>query len=97
MLEGKDKHLKSIHSQVCSDQSSKDRNLPTRQKNLPSPPRADLILSILIPVYNEEYYIEQVLEAVLGTSLPERVAREVVVVDDCSTDDTREILKAVCG
>jgi glycosyltransferase involved in cell wall biosynthesis len=50
-------------------------------------------LSILIPVYNESYYIEQVLEEVLSAPLPEGMAREVIVVDDASTDDTPEILR----
>jgi glycosyltransferase involved in cell wall biosynthesis len=50
-------------------------------------------LSILVPVYNEEYYIEQILEEVLSASLPEGMDREVIVVDDASTDGTREMLR----
>ncbi|TLM65396.1 MAG: glycosyltransferase family 2 protein [Deltaproteobacteria bacterium] len=48
-------------------------------------------LSIVIPVYNEETTIAEILRRVLGVSLP-GLEREVVVVDDCSTDGTRELL-----
>lgn len=48
-------------------------------------------LSIVIPVYNEQATIAEILRRVLGVSLP-GLEREVVVVDDCSTDGTRELL-----
>ena len=48
-------------------------------------------LSILIPVYNEAATVERAIEAVLAADLP--VATELVVVDDGSTDGTREILE----
>lgn len=47
-------------------------------------------LSVVIPVYNEIRTIESVLKAVTQT-LPE-VEKEIVVVDDGSTDGTRELL-----
>jgi glycosyltransferase involved in cell wall biosynthesis len=47
-------------------------------------------LSILIPVYNEAATVEQALDEVLEADLP--IDRELVVVDDGSTDGTREIL-----
>ena len=49
-------------------------------------------LSILVPVYNERTLVERSLEAVLGAPLPENMDRELVVVDDCSTDGTSSIL-----
>lgn len=49
-------------------------------------------LSVLIPVYNERYYAEELIERALAAPLPEGVERELVVVDDCSTDGTAEIL-----
>src|SRR5438477_10650812 len=49
-------------------------------------------LSVIIPVYNEELYVEEVLEHVLALELPFDLALEVIVVDDGSTDKTREIL-----
>ena len=45
-------------------------------------------ISILIPAYNEAPFIERVLRKVLATS----VEKEVIVVDDGSTDATAEIL-----
>src|SRR3954453_11820706 len=49
-------------------------------------------LSILMPVYNERATIEEAIREVLATDLP--VDFELVVVDDGSTDGTREILDA---
>jgi len=52
-------------------------------------PAADLVLSVLIPVYNERETIERLLDEVHSVSL----RKEVICVDDCSTDGTREVLK----
>jgi glycosyltransferase involved in cell wall biosynthesis len=49
-------------------------------------------LSILIPIYNERYSIRELLRRVLSVSLPNDMEREVIIVDDGSTDGTREIL-----
>jgi glycosyltransferase involved in cell wall biosynthesis len=45
-------------------------------------------LSILIPVFNEIRTLEQVLDTIESTSFP--VEKEIVIVDDCSTDGSRE-------
>ncbi|MCP3979789.1 MAG: glycosyltransferase family 2 protein [bacterium] len=50
------------------------------------------LLSIVIPAYNEEATVASLVDAVLTVSLPEGVERELVIVDDGSTDRTREIL-----
>jgi len=47
-------------------------------------------LSVVIPCYNEAGTIEKVADAVLGAPGPDK---EIIIVDDCSTDSTREILK----
>lgn len=47
-------------------------------------------VSILIPAYNEEEFIPELLRRVLHAPLPEGVEREVLVVDDGSTDGTAE-------
>jgi dolichol-phosphate mannosyltransferase len=48
-------------------------------------------VSIIIPVYNEFRTFEQVLERVRRAALPEGCEKEIVVVDDGSTDGTSEI------
>jgi len=45
-------------------------------------------LSILIPAYNEEETLQEVISRVTEVALE----KEIIVVDDCSTDRTREIL-----
>jgi glycosyltransferase involved in cell wall biosynthesis len=51
--------------------------------------RATLKLSVLVPVYNERNTIEFILDEIHAT----RIAKEIIVVDDCSTDGTREVLQ----
>jgi glycosyltransferase involved in cell wall biosynthesis len=46
-------------------------------------------LSVVIPVYNEERWISEVVRRVQAISIP----KEIVIVEDCSTDNTRNILK----
>jgi glycosyltransferase involved in cell wall biosynthesis len=49
------------------------------------------MLSILMPVYNERERVERAIAEVLETELPTEF--ELIVVDDGSTDGTREILR----
>jgi glycosyltransferase involved in cell wall biosynthesis len=48
-------------------------------------------LSVVIPCYNERATIAAVLTAVENSPYPDK---EIIVVDDCSTDGTRELLQA---
>lgn len=48
-------------------------------------------LSVVIPVYNEERWILEVLRRVQAVELP----KEVIIVEDCSTDRTREVLATI--
>src|SRR5437879_7725719 len=50
-------------------------------------------LSILMPVYNERTVVERCISLVLTAPLPENMERELVIVDDCSTDGTSDILR----
>src|SRR5215471_7604644 len=50
-------------------------------------------LSILIPVYNERTVAERSITQVLAAPLPENMSRELIIVDDCSTDGTADILR----
>lgn len=47
-------------------------------------------VSIIIPTYNEEKYIEKCIESIMNNDYPEK---EILVIDGMSTDKTREILK----
>jgi len=46
-------------------------------------------LSVVIPVYNEKETIHEILRRILETEM----RKEIVAVDDCSTDGTREMLQ----
>lgn len=55
-------------------------------------------LSIVIPAYNEERFIGTLLEQVLAVDLSQfGLAKQVIVVDDCSRDRTAEIAASVEG
>ncbi len=45
-------------------------------------------ISVVIPVYNEERWIEELVRRVQAVPIP----KEIIIVDDCSTDATRDVL-----
>ncbi|GAH87477.1 unnamed protein product, partial [marine sediment metagenome] len=49
-------------------------------------------ISIIIPVFNEEKTISELFNNVKNVPLPENMEREIIIIDDCSTDGTKEIL-----
>ena len=51
-------------------------------------------LSVIMPVYNEEKTISEVIEKVKSTKI-NNITKEIIVVDDFSTDNTRNILKKI--
>lgn len=54
-----------------------------------------MLLSVLIPVYNEEKTIKQLLEKVSSVKLPKGIRKEVVIINDGSNDKTKKILQAI--
>jgi glycosyltransferase involved in cell wall biosynthesis len=60
-----------------------------------TPAQPPEILSILVPVFNERRTVQAVIDRLLAIELP--VAREVIVIDDGSTDGTREELAGAAG
>ena len=61
---------------------------PARRASAPRPV-FDCKLSVAMPVYNEERTLRQIVERVRAVPLD----KEIIIVDDCSTDGTRAILK----
>ncbi len=51
-------------------------------------------LSIVIPAYNEEATIVEILSVLDAVQLPEAICKELIIVNDCSTDDTAGRIKA---
>ena len=49
-------------------------------------------ISIIIPMYNTEKYIAQCLESILNQTFNDY---EVIVIDDCSTDDSIKIVESM--
>src|SRR2546421_11563874 len=49
----------------------------------------DFKLSVVIPVYNERQWIRELIRRVQAVPIP----KEIILVDDCSTDGTRDLLR----
>ena len=49
-------------------------------------------LSILIPAYNEGQTIHLILDKIKNLNLVNNISKEIIIVDDCSTDNTKEAI-----
>ncbi len=49
-----------------------------------------MLVSIVVPCYNEKDSIRQIVDAIKAAPIEQK---EIIIVDDCSTDGTREILR----
>lgn len=83
------KQLESCEGLVASELES----FQNASSGADASPRTDYLLSVVIPVYNEQATIARVISRV--AALPLNL--EIVVVDDCSTDGTREVLSLLSG
>ena len=50
-------------------------------------------LSIIIPAYNEARTIHLILDKVKFVVLPDEINKEVIIINDCSTDDTEQAIQ----
>ena len=53
-------------------------------------------LSIIIPVYNEEKYIKMVLQAVCENNSIFNISKEIIIINDFSTDNSEQIIQKFC-
>ena len=53
------------------------------------------LISIVVPVYNEARTVAEVIQRLVAIDLP--APREILVVNDGSTDGTREVLDQITG
>ena len=50
-------------------------------------------LSILVPIYNEEHTVEAILKRLCTIQLTGGIKKEIILVNDCSTDNTDAVIK----
>ena len=50
-------------------------------------------LTVVIPVFNEEHTIGTILKTVANSEL----VNEIVIIDDCSTDNSKQVIKKTIG
>ncbi|HEY4285647.1 MAG TPA: glycosyltransferase family 2 protein [Puia sp.] len=51
------------------------------------------LLSVIIPVYNEEKTIHLILNRIRKVELPAGISKELIIVNDCSTDQTSPVIR----
>ncbi len=68
-----------------------------RSKRAPKRDPRALELTVLVPVYNERHYVEASLRRVLALDGPLIAGLQVVVVDDCSTDGSWDVIERLAN
>jgi glycosyltransferase involved in cell wall biosynthesis len=63
--------------------AKRDRTVPSKLRKL----------SVVVPVYNERNTLVEVVRRMRAVELPDTIDREIVVVDDGSSDGTRDVLR----
>lgn len=53
-----------------------------------------MLLTVVIPAYNEEKTIREIVEKVRAVQLPGGLSKEIIIVNDGSKDGTADVLKA---
>jgi dolichol-phosphate mannosyltransferase len=78
--------------------SSRITSVPPSEASLPGGPAGSIAsdrwtgyVSVIVPVYNENAHVEELLQAIHASP----VKKEIIIVDDGSTDGTREKLEAM--
>jgi hypothetical protein len=85
---GRERLMKPWSGRVNGLASSKDEVIFFSSAAASPPER----LSVIVPVYNEERYVREVVEALLAKTL--RIDREIVIVESNSTDGSRDIVRS---
>lgn len=65
-------------------------SLPLRQTDINSSQNNSIKITAIVPVFNREHTIHRAIDSILSQSY---TPEEIIVVDDCSTDGTNDILR----
>ena len=57
------------------------------------PNHINKVLSIIIPLFNEERSIVEVIDEVAAVQLPYNIGKELIIIDDASTDNSKKIVE----